>query len=895
MKSIFTTILILLLAYAPQDRITSAYKAIQKGEFEKARGLLEKQQEKTPEQAGLSHVWAHYFFAEKNKSFSLDSAYLFIEQAIKLYPTANPKDLKEWAEDSLMPATAKSLKANIEISAYKTASLKALGENDTYFLQQFIDKFPKAPQVSEATNLRNEIAWKNTEKANTIEGYQDFLNKFPNTVYQKNAIEKRDRLIFQRETKAGTLLAYQNFVKVFAGKNLYVGEAVEALYPLYTVNFLPETFGYFWDEYKTYPTAKKAWFQLFQYHKYYKTLQAFEDIFAHPAYDKEFQTALWQEAQQHAIFPFYEKESYGYLNEAGKRVVEASLENILPKHICQTQQTDYIQVQQNTHFGLHSVVGKVIFPAEYDAFHLLAPSIWRVNKNGLFGAMNENGQEILPLRYDAIEMAGTQLLKFKKNRRWGIATLHGQILFEPTFTEIEVKQNALLIAKQPNSVAIYKIKDFWKQIQDKTTPKAFEVESLMAIDSLRFQFKKGTQTGIINSRLDMVLPAQPSDIKYIAHTAFAIRQDSISWKLHNLQGAPILAGEIFQKAEGNHGFLLLKKGKTWGVVQASNAQIRHNFELDSVALLDKVLLLYKSKKMAIDFLENTSFKPIEAQNMKNLRAENGYLFFENTTQQKGLYDMRGTRVCAPSYQSIYPLTALLFNVQANGKYGIVDSVGKVVLPLKYDGIDTQSPDNYTLISNGKYGLFNPILKITTEANFDQAVNILHFSPQTSGVLGLKGGLKGLTDLQNKTLIPFQYKELWAWQDSTAIVQTQKGEWLYYSFAKKGKEKVKDKDREKEHTLPTHFQEVRVLSAQNFHVILQVKQHDHWGIWDNKTGERVKPTFQNIENRGTPSKPFYFADKKLPHHHYLVAYINAQGEKVWEKELSEQDYERLVCE
>lgn len=895
MKSILTTLFLFFFAFAPQDRITNALKAVQKGEFEKARGLLEKQQEKTPEQAGLAHVWAYYFFAEQNPKFSIDSAYLFTQKALQLYPTANPKDLKEWAEDSLDLATAKTLKSNIEVYAHREATQKSLGGNDTYFLQQFITKFPTAPQVPEATLLRNEIAWKIAEKANTIEVYQDFLNQYPNTLFQKQAIEKRDKLIFQRETKAGTMLAYQNFVKNYAGKNLFVGEAVEALYPLYTVVYTPEILGYFWDEYKAYPTAKKAWVQLFHYHKSKQTLQAFDDIFSHPAYSKEMQVETWQEAQKHALFPFFDKELYGYLNDAGKPVVEASLENILPKHLCQIQQTDYLQIQKNTHFGLRSVVGKAVFPAEYDAFLMLSPALWRVNKNGLFGVMHEQGTEILPLRYDAVEMLGGQLLKFKKNRRWGIATLHGQVLIEPTFLEIDIKQNNLIIGKQANNVQLYKIKDFWKQVQEKTSPKAFEVESLVALDSTRFQFRRQGNTGVVNTRLDMVLPAQAEEIRYIANTAFAVRKDSTQWKIYSLNGSPLLPDEAFAKVEGNVGYLLLKKGKTWGVLQATNGQMRHAFDLDSIAIAEKVLFLYKSKKLSLDFLENATPKPIEAQGFKNVRVENGFLFYENAQQQKGLYDMKGTRVCSPIYQSIYPLTATLFNVQANGKYGIVDTVGKAVLPLKYDGIDTQAPDQYTLIAQSKYGLHNSKLKITTETQFDQTPQLLAFSPTVRGITGAKNGQKGLTDLQNKTLIPFHYKELWAWQDSVALVQTQKGEWLFYNFAQKGKEKVKEKDREKEHTSPTHFQDVKWLHSQDFHTFLQIKKNDLWGIWDNKAGERVAPQYQHIENRGTPQTPFYIADKKLAHHHYLVAYINAKGEKIWEKELSEHDYERIVCE
>lgn len=894
MKYIFTFLCFLGLAYAPQDRLTNAYRAIQKGEYEKARGLLEKQQEKEPELAALPHVWAVYFFAPKNKDFSVDSAYLAVQEAIKRYPSANPKDLKEWEDDSLSLPTAKLLKDKIEIYAHQNAVKKTLAENDVYFMQQFIEKFPKAPQIPEAILLRNEIAWKIVEKEDKIEAYQTFLNNYPNTAFQTKAVERRDKLIFQRETQAGTMLAYQNFVKHYTGKNIFVNEAVEILYPLYTASFGADVFGNFWDEYKNFPTAKKAWAQLFYHYKSQQKIQEFEDLFAQDVYNKEFQTDAWQEAQKHTIFPYFEKEQYGYLNAAGKIVLEASLENILPKHLCQTQQTDYFQIQQNTHFGLRSVVGKAIFPAEYDAFLQLAPAVWRLNKNGFYGVSHESGQEILPLKYDAVEMLGTQLLKFKKNRRWGIATLQGQVIFEPTFTELDIKQNTLVVGRQASGFYAYKVKDFWKQIQEKTTLKAFEAENLVALDSTRLQFTKGNSIGIINTRLDMVLPAQPYPVRYITQTAFVLQKDSTALQAYSLNGVPFLKEDVFSKIEGNHGILLLKKGKHWGVFQTQNGQLRHNFELDSVALVDKVLFLYKAKKLSLDCIESTQ-KPIDAQNFKNIRVENGFIFFENAQQQKGLYDMKGQRVCAPAYQSIYPLSANLFNVQANGKYGLVDSVGKAVLPLKYDGIDAQANQQYALITNGKYGLFSPKNTLVTEVQYDYMPQIATLSPTTTVIFASKSGQKGVLDFQNKTLVPFHYKEVIAWQDSTVIVQNTKGEWLFYNFAKKGKEKLKEKEKEASHTSHTHFQEIKIWQIKEGYVLLQVKQHDLWGIWDNKIGEKLKPAFQTIENRGTVEKPFYVAEKKLSHHHYLLAYLNAEGKKIWEKELSEQDYERMICE
>ena len=100
------------------DRVSNALKQIEKGDFEKAKSLLDKELEKNPTSAGALHIYGLYYFSEANAAYNIDSAYFFVLESIEKYALVDKKDSASWAKDGISIEVAKKLQLTILFTWY---------------------------------------------------------------------------------------------------------------------------------------------------------------------------------------------------------------------------------------------------------------------------------------------------------------------------------------------------------------------------------------------------------------------------------------------------------------------------------------------------------------------------------------------------------------------------------------------------------------------------------------------------------------------------------------------------------------------------------------------------------------------------------------------------------
>jgi hypothetical protein len=865
------------------DRITNAYSNIKKGDFPKAKALLDKQLEKEPQNAGAFHVLAYYFFEEKNPDYYLDSAYFFVQKALAEYPKANPKDTKDWAKEGISPETAQQLKANIEAKAFANAQ-KA---NTVLAYQDFIKRFAKAKETEKATLLLYDVAWEDAQKLNTLADYQAFMNNYPKAKYIPEATRRRDRFVYERETQTGKKSAYEQFLSKYP-RNTFVNEAIEKLFPLATAHNSPEAFSSFIQKYPAHSLIPLAWDRL---RGLYADKPISDFLRDFPQYYQADYLRKLQEVADLQYFPILESDAYGYLDERGKVQIQPEWENIIPKHLCKTTTEAYIITQQNAHLGLLDKLGKTILKPEFDKIELLLYGLIRVSKNANQGIYSSTGKEILPIRYDGIEILNQSLLKIKKNRRWGIATHNGLTAIEPRYLEIESKgDNLLILRSSGEDFSLQSTQAILQFITEKITPSESRFEGFEAISPEFFKIRQNQKTGVLNTKLQPILPTEFTGIAWIERLGFLARKDSLIY-IYDLNGNPLTTNG-YQKVSNSQHFFGARQGKKWGLLDSKGTLLKA-FEYDSLAFIGEVVFLWKGKKVSSEFPLHPQVKPIDFTSFKNIRAEKGdyphaeaFIYYENALMQKGLFGQNGTKICPPQYQSIYPLGNDLLNVQQNGKYGLVDSTGKTVLTVKYDGITNIEGNYKALILANKFGIYNRHRVILIEPSFDALPKLFGNPIKNPLFVGQRKGQTGVVDKQNKVIIPFEFQEILPYQDSIAIALNKKNEWIFYSFAKStpAKERIKKTD----------FEEIRLLLSTEDEHLLQVKANSKYGLWHSRKGEIIRPEFEHINNLGTIERPFYFAERREGNR-YIINFINQQGEVIRNKNLSEDEYYRMICE
>ncbi len=129
----------------------------------------------------------------------------------------------------------------------------------------------------------------------------------------------------------------------------------------------------------------------------------------------------------------------------------------------------------------------------------------------------------------------------------------------------------------------------------------------------------------------------------------------------------------------------------------------------------------------------------------------------------------------------------LASVELNGKYGLIDKTGKIVIPCVYENYNIEFSEGLAAVKiNGKFGFIDKAGKLSIPCIYD---GVGSFSEGLA--LVLSKNLWGYIDKNNKLAIPFQYHEAYAFSDGLAAVSsgkaglTKNGDFLYGFIDKKG--------------------------------------------------------------------------------------------------------------
>ena len=208
------------------------------------------------------------------------------------------------------------------------------------------------------------------------------------------------------------------------------------------------------------------------------------------------------------------------------------------------------------------------------------------------------------------------------------------------------------------------------------------------------------------------------------------------------------------------------------------------------------------------FAQYNDIQPIENSLNSDIWYEkNIFTYKENGLY--GLIDFSGNKVVNPEYTSIYALSGIENNIviENNGAKGIVNStLGNVVAESIYEEVSTlntnNSSDGYIVKKDGKYGILNATGKVILDCNYteiehahgnnmyvvndgnglkiiDAASNVVkdggfdHIkSIDGENIIIEQGGLYGVVNISGEEKIPVQYKDLIYACDTYYIAQME---------------------------------------------------------------------------------------------------------------------------
>ncbi|WP_027000102.1 WG repeat-containing protein [Eisenibacter elegans] len=875
------------------DRVKSAYKMLEKGEFDKARALIDKNLEKEPNNAGAWYVLARYYLWEGNPALHLDSSYLAILQTAKFYPESDEKARKGWLEIGLDEQAIAQHRSQCEQMAFSKA--QKLHTIEAY--QAFIDRYTTAPQLPQALSVRNALAWNKAEFANTVEAYAAFMEAYPDAQQYAKAKERYDALVFAKATASGDLEAYRAFVKEHPN-NEFSLEAYKAIFDYETFANTPIVYTNFISQNPQNPYINLAYDWLLAWYETNESLDAFAQ--AYPNYPDAARLKSLQEVDVLQYLPIFENKRYGYVDEHGKQRITPQYLSIPTDYLCESVATNYLLITDQNLQGVIDKMGKTIIPVMYDYVELLELGIFKVHLDGKDGLIHRNGLTLLNTEYDLIERFSAQLVKIKQRGLWGLATHSGRVVLPCKFEAVDMIGGNFVRVRNGQRYHILGYEALAKMMLQKNLQLELPYQhvALLSEDFARVRIDSG-QVGAIDVYGKTIIAPQFVGVEQLGE-AFFLTHEGKQKALWTRQGQAILPGQPIQEARAAGQLIAVKMDNKWGLLNDKGAMM-FDFIYDDIRFLETLPLLSQGKQRWVlfagaealaDLSNATDFSLIRG----NYEGAKPYLMLTQN-KRKALYSFDGTLLLKPLYDDITILDAEVLSVKMQQKVGLVTFDGQEVLPAKYQGISYMQPGFYGILANNRFGVFHRPTGTLIPPSYDRLLKPYPLNDSNYYFVAEKEDYYGLINAKNQVVLPFDFEEIKPWNAAFALVKNEEG--LYVAQPLQAS---KDKNQVLESLLPTEgLSEIYLLrESPQERLLLGKGETDKgkavYGVWSSVRGNIVPMQYDLVYNLGIKGNPVFFLQEyNAQRDEYTVIYQHYNGRQIWSRTMKEYDFKRLLCD
>jgi len=207
---------------------------------------------------------------------------------------------------------------------------------------------------------------------------------------------------------------------------------------------------------------------------------------------------------------------------------------------------------------------------------------------------------------------------------------------------------------------------------------------------------------------------------------------------------------------------------------------------------------------------------------------------------------------------------------------LINSAGKLLLPIEYDALGTVSSGRVSLLKGTKFGLFDCKTRKLIKPQYSK--NLTCYSGNL--IVADKEGMVGFIGWDNKPLSKSQFSEVRFWNDSAALVRKD-SQWMLYAI--KAQKAVLEK-----------INKINFITDGDEKLAI-VQQERKFGVIHSKKGTIIPINFSDIINVGSNEIPTYFTEKHVEEASiFVVIYYDSKGNMLRKDVYEQDDYEKIYC-
>ena len=398
--------------------------------------------------------------------------------------------------------------------------------------------------------------------------------------------------------------------------------------------------------------------------------------------------------------------------------------------------------------GLYNLENnKWSIPIKYEKLFLRRANMYEATLNGKNGIIDANNKIIINFEWNILEPVRSvenyyKVKKTSKSNNFGLLNIVTKKLIIPCeYSSIEKVDNSNYFKVKKNGK--YNLID----IDNKVLFKKWYDELYLPVGGRKLYIVKiNDKMGVINKNEKEIVPIKYIDIqkKRYKDGSHLAKNEAGLYGCISLDGRitmPFQYTSIENKNTYNENNIIAKNKNKCGIIRVNDGMPYEiaTCDYDEIEAKDKLFIVEKNNKYGLmDIYGNMLTKVIfdEIKSVSNSNSyygrkkmryyiaikDNKYVFFNSDGEKTKTLNYKEIK---PSYTfndyGKYITDKQYVAVKANNKkYGLVDILGKVVIPQKFDNILCRKGNHVIVKNNKKIGIYNIILqKTTVDIKYDQ--------------------------------------------------------------------------------------------------------------------------------------------------------------------------------
>jgi hypothetical protein len=856
------------------------YLLIRKGELTEARKQIEQIRLKGKDDFGIDYVFSHYFLSPYQKTLQLDSAYLYCLKAIDKFRKETPSGKKRYERLDLDyfridSAELFSRKEYLDSLGFS----KAQNLESEFAYQWFLDHFPQSSRQNQAKARRASLAFARAREENSYQAFEKFLEKYPDAGEAAEANEIRELMLFQNAVKNGKLTDWEEFIKKYPN-NRYVVKAQEKIYQLSTRKHQAASYFDFIRKYPGNPNVSRAWDWIFYLEGAEQSPAALARKypgFPETSFEAQFRLRNTQ------LIPYTERKKFGWMDEKGHCIIHPKFDSIPEEARCEVSGFRFLKSYLKGKVSVFCMDSFPVTAGEFDDAEWFQNGIIKVFKGKKQGLYHIAGYPLIEPHFEQIHSISPGLLAIEQGTKKFLFTIKGDQIELDGVDEF-LPAGPFLVLRSGKKYALLSEDVLLNSLENKPLKPDYKYSRAENAGHHCLLLQEGNSVMLVSGGKLIPLNASGNAQLKQVDWGFLIQEPGRNVLMDSLGN--FIGGE-FGQIRMEEKAALVKKGGLWGIMNRKG-ELLQPCQYDSLEPFyganfhtwkgGKRMLLLESGP-AIQFSGSKAPELIKKAGEKNPEAA-WYISVSDSLGRKAIFSRKGKLLLPFAYQQISLLDASWFSIQADRKFGLADTSGKIFLKPAFSGISAINPDYVCLAKGKSFSVYNPRTRKTLPDNlasvargFGNSRNLFVIRLQEKA---------GLMDENGKQVVPCQYDDILYWNPTKCMVK-RNGLWYSYVLST-GKEQSKA------------IQKFRLLSDRDGEQLYEVEAEGKNGIESTLRGEIAATLHDQIIPFDFVGGLCFFMGSRVQQSSvFNLIYIDAHGSPIKTQYLTEEEYEGIFCD